>query len=158
MPDMLVKLYNQKHEHILLESLSSEGVKVCRAHPADRARIAEFAKTFSDAWENECLASFGNNPPSCFIAAKEGALLGFACYDATAKNFFGPIGVDDSARGMGVGRALLNSCLMAMISDGYGYAIIGWVSEENYKFYKTCCDAVLIKDSFPGVYNRLINL
>ena len=32
--------------------------------------------------------------PKCFIATENGKLIGFACYDATAKGFFGPIGID----------------------------------------------------------------
>ena len=52
-------------------------------------------------------------------------MLGFACYDTTHKNFFGPTGVDAAKRGQGIGTALLLATLHAMREAGYMYAIIG---------------------------------
>ena len=52
-------------------------------------------------------------------------IVGFACYDATCMNFFGPTGVKESERGKGVGKALLLAALHAMKEQGYAYAIIG---------------------------------
>ena len=40
-------------------------------------------------------------------------MLGFACYDVTCRNFFGPEGVAAKERGHGIGRALLLSALHA---------------------------------------------
>ena len=77
--------------------------------------------------------------------------MGFACYDATAKNF-GPTGVTSDYRGKGIGRALLLKCLLSMREQDYGYAIIGELPGE---FYKTA-NAVPIDNSFPGIYGRLI--
>ena len=42
-----------------------------------------------------------------FIATEEGKIIGFACYDASAKGFFDPIGVLPETRKKNVGTALL---------------------------------------------------
>jgi hypothetical protein len=39
-------------------------------------------------------------PISCFIAVYEKSIAGFACYDATCKDFFGPTGVKKEFKGM----------------------------------------------------------
>ena len=38
--------------------------------------------------------------------------------------------------------------------DGYAYAIIGWVNSTE--FYEKSCGAVIIPDSFPSVYSRMV--
>jgi predicted N-acetyltransferase YhbS len=58
--------------------------------------------------------------------------------------------VRKSARGKGVGSALVLACLHAMRAQGYGYAIIGGVGPEE--FYARTVGAVLIEGSTPGVY------
>ena len=81
---------------------------------------------------------------------KFGQVIGFACFDATCRGFFGPIGVADEARRRGVGRALLLATLHAMSAAGYAYAIIGGAGEPLF-FAKTV-GAVEIPDSTPGIY------
>jgi hypothetical protein len=39
---------------------------------------------------------------ACFIAVREGRLCGFAAYEATCRNFFGPLGVAAGDRTSGV--------------------------------------------------------
>lgn len=75
--------------------------------------------------------------------------MGFACYDATAPNFFGPTGVDEAARGRGIGYGLLLSVLYAQKAQGYAYAIIGGVGPAE--FYEKTVGAVII----PGSEHRL---
>jgi predicted N-acetyltransferase YhbS len=81
-------------------------------------------------------------------------MLGFACYDTTAKAFFGPTGVGEAARGKGVGTALLMLCLHDMLAQGYAYAIIGGAGPQD--FYAKTCGAVAIDGSWPGVYRGLL--
>jgi predicted N-acetyltransferase YhbS len=87
---------------------------------------------------------------------KEGAVVGFACYDVTAKGLFGPLGVTESFRGRGIGKALLLKCLLSMREEGYAYAIISWVGAAE--FYRRTVGAQVIEDSFPGVYRRSIGI
>ena len=92
-----------------------------------------------------------------FLAVKDKEIIGFACYDCTAKGFFGPTGVTEEFRGRGVGTALLYACMAAMKEEGYAYAVIGWVSDAQ-AFYEKTVQAIPIPDSHPGVYIRKIDM
>ena len=67
----------------------------------------------------------------------------------------GPIGVDSAYRKRGIANALLHESFEAMKNDGYAYAVIGWVSSED--FYAKSCGAIAIPESFPGIFKRLIS-
>ncbi|ETT72971.1 GCN5-like N-acetyltransferase [Paenibacillus sp. FSL R7-277] len=158
MPDMLVKLYDLPDNGALLERLRGEGITVKRAMTGDKQAIVDFVgHHFTDSWRNECETAFSPLPVHCYIAVKEGSVIGFACHDVVMKNFFGPTGVLDDYRGLGIGKALLLECLSAMRQNGYGYAIIGWV-EDALPFYEKCVGAIAIPDSFPGVFRDMIKL
>lgn len=134
------------------------GVRVVRVLPPDHTTLLAFVREqFGEGWRNECCQAIAHQPNSCFVAVRDSQLVGFACYDATAKGFFGPIGVDPTERGRGVGRALLLSCLHAMAWDGYGYAVIGWC-DGAADFYRSV-GAVEIPASSPArsVYHRMIH-
>jgi GNAT superfamily N-acetyltransferase len=152
MPDMLVKLYELPDLHEQMKSTVRQGVLVRRPNPWERPLLLDWVRhLFSHVWASECEAAFTANPPSCFIALQNQTLVGFACFDCTRKNFFGPTGVAESARGKGVGLALLLSCLYAMRDDGYAYAVIGGVGPAEY-YYKTV-GATMIAGSTPGIYD-----
>ena len=85
---------------------------------------------------------------------ERGKILGFACHDATCRNFFGPTGVEAAARNKGIGAALLLACLEDMRQAGYGYAIIGGVGPAE--FYTKTVGAVAIEGSEPGIYRGLL--
>lgn len=89
-------------------------------------------------------------PPSCFIAVRAAHVVGFACYEVTARGFFGPTGVLASERGQGVGTALLFRSLQALRELGYAYAIIG--DAGPVQFYIRTLGGILIPDSSPGIY------
>jgi len=109
---------------------------------------------FEPEWVSECEVAFARQPISCFIAIENGQLAGFACHDATCRDFFGPTGVSPSHRGRGIGRALLLACLHAMAGQGYAYAIIGGVGPVE--FYAKSVGAVLIEGSEPGIYGGML--
>ena len=85
---------------------------------------------------------------------KDGQILGFACHDATTKGFFGPTGVLESARGQGIGEALLMATLKGMREAGYGYAVIG--DPGPVAFYQKRLDATAIRKSKPGIYAGML--
>jgi hypothetical protein len=155
MSDMLVKLYDIPEIPPL-----KDGIKVKRACPTDFGKIIQFVREeFCENWANECSYALYNRPISCFIAVKDKKIIGFACYDATAKGFFGPIGLLETERGNRTGSALLLSCLHAMKNDGYAYAVIGWVGDAN-PFYEKAANAIMIPDSPPtkSIYSNMIDI
>jgi hypothetical protein len=153
--DLLVKLYELPDPSATLNKLRKGGVTVRRALAPEKALVVAWVKkTFSLGWASVCDVAFSRSPITCFIAVEAGTIVGFACYDATCKNFFGPTGVDPSKRRGGIGKALLLATLSAMSSDGYGYAIIGGVGPIAY--YKKTVNAIEIPGSTPGVYRGLL--
>ena len=96
-------------------------------------------------------------PGQCFIATEHGKILGFACYDSSAKGFFGPIGVLEEERGRQIGTRLLLKTLDAMKAAGYWYAIIGWV-DDAAPFYQKTVNARFIEDASPenSVYSNMV--
>src|SRR4051794_30927105 len=126
--DLLVKLYDLPDSTVSLKKLRKRGIDIRRALAPEKTFVTDWVRrTFSTAWANECDVAFSRLPVSCFVAVNSSALLGFACYDATCKGFFGPTGVDPTSRGTGVGTALLLVTLSAIAAHGYAYAIIGGV-------------------------------
>ena len=105
---------------------------------------------FEAAWADEISVGFARQPVSVFVALRGGKLAGFAAYECTRKNFFGPTGVVERERGRGLGRALLLASLWALRESGYAYAIIGGVGPAA--FYERAVGATLIPDSTPGIY------
>ena len=159
MADMLVKLYNIPYSHDIEENLSKSGIRIKKALAPDRSRIIAFSRTCAkDDYSDEVQAAFSNNPITCYIATRGKEIMGFACYEATARNFFGPMAVLESKRKKGVGKALLLKALESMRELGYAYAIIGWPANSAVSFYKKCVDAIMIDEKSPGVYKRMIEI
>ena len=153
MPDLLVKLYKLPDDRVRLEQLRHDGITVRKAMAREKYLVVDWvAETFGRWWASECDVSFANQPVSCFIAMKDGGLVGFSCYDSTMRNFFGPMGVAENTRNKGIGTALLLRCLHAMAAGGYGYAVIG--DADPVKFYKKTVNAFEIPGSFPGVFRQ----
>jgi len=151
MPDLLVRLYDLPEVQPRLEKLRAEGVVIRTARSFEKQQVIGWVRDhFGSRWADECEAAFGNRPISCFIATENGAIAGFACYDCTCRDFFGPTGVAPHVRGRGIGSALLLSCLAAMAAIGYAYAIIGGVGSAD--FYRRVVAAIEIEGSSPGFY------
>jgi len=151
MPDLLVRLYDLPEVLPRISQLRAQGVTIRVARSYEKQRVIAWVRRhFGDPWGDECDAAFGNRPVSCFIATENGAIAGFACYDATCRDFFGPAGVADQARGRGIGSALLLACLHAMAAIGYAYAIIGGAGAVE--FYRKVVPAIEIEGSSPGIY------
>lgn len=150
--DMIVNLNN------LPEIKLDEKIKLKRAFVGDKEAILSFVEEhFQKNWRYEVEHALMADVSKCFIATEDGKLLGFACYDASARGFFGPIGVLESRRGENIGQALLLRTLNAMKEYGYVYGIIGWVSDAEM-FYRKTVGAEFIKGGNPenSVYSNLI--
>lgn len=153
--DLLVRLYALGKKPELDRRLQEAGIVIRRVLAPELGLVTQWIETeFGRGWASEASVSFSRQPPSCFIAVKQGELIGFACYDAIARGFFGPTGVSETARGGGAGQGLLLACLLDMRSQGYGYAIIGDAGPID--FYAQAVGATAISDSTPGIYAGLL--
>jgi GNAT superfamily N-acetyltransferase len=156
MQDMLVRLYELPDHTTLMKKLENEGIIIRRPLAAEKSIVLGWVnRHFGAGWASETDVSFSYQPVSCFIAIRNGNILGFACYDSCYRNFFGPTGVDETHRGHGIGKALLMECLYAMKSQGYAYGIIGGVGPAE--FYAQAVGAVFIDGSNPGIYNGMMS-
>ncbi len=155
MIDMLVRLYDLPNPAGIYEKAEASGVTLRRARAFEKHTVAAFVReNFSEKWVSEVEVAMSRQPVACFIATRDAAILGFACHDTTQRGFFGPTGVSESARGLGVGKALLFKSLEALREIGYAYAIIGGVGPKE--FYAKTCGAVEIPGSDPGTYKDLL--
>lgn len=153
--DMLVKLYALPELAPAIQRQAEAGITIRRAIPPERHIVVDWVRqTFAKAWASETEVAFSRHPVSCIIAVENDELMGFACYDATYKGFFGPTGVAEAKRGRGTGETLLLACLHAMYAEGYGYAIIGAAGPQD--FYRKAVGAVTIEDSWPGIYRGML--
>lgn len=160
MADMLVKLYEVEEKRELFEELRRKGIRIKRAMSLDAGLVDRFIREngFSPRWREECRAAFISQPSTCYLAEKAGKVVGFCCYDATCRDFLGPLGVMPEERSQGIGEALLRSCMLSMREAGYGYAIIGWASPKAAPMYQKRFGAIWIPDSFPGIYQNMVGI
>lgn len=154
MPDMLVKLL-ELPPSLSKERLDAEGIDIRRAMALNRRMVAEWVRSrFGDGWASECETAFLRQSISCFIAVKSNKIIGFACYEATCWDFFGPMGFDEAFRGLGMGTHLLFTCLQAMRDIGYAYAIIG--GADPVAFYEKTVGATIVGGSSPGIFKDML--
>jgi GNAT superfamily N-acetyltransferase len=147
--DLLVKLYEL--DLYREASRPPADVRLRVAMPYEASRVTRWAaRRFGEKWSDEVHVCFARQPVSCVLALRDEALLGFACHDATMRGFFGPVGVEASERGRGIGRALAWAAFDGLRQRGYGYAIVGAASEVE--FYVRGFGAMPIADSTPGPY------
>lgn len=154
--DMIVNLYSTDDRWRKTNKYNVRAV-----FPSDKERVLDFVKKEfpnEKGWLMEISRAIQEG--KCIIAAKDGQILGFGCYDCTGKGYFGPFGVKCSDRQKGIGTEIFCECLDAMKCCGYGYAIIGWVDESACDFYKKVSNAWYIPDTEPRntLYKRKINI
>lgn len=155
MIDMLVRLYDLPDSAPVYQAVADQGITLRRARAFEKHTVAAFAaKHFSPKWVSEVEVATSRQPISCHIATRDKEILGFACHDTTLRGFFGPTGVSEDARGLGLGKALLFKSLEALRELGYAYAIIGGVGPKE--FYAKTCGAIEIPGSDPGTYTDLL--
>lgn len=156
MQDMLVRLLDlpdcSKDERHLLES---ENIIIKRPIAPEKSIITNWVTSnFSANWGDEVDVAFASLPVNCFVAQREQSILGFACFESTFKNFFGPTGVLASERGKNIGKILLIKSLNALKEIGYAYAVIGGVGPVEY--YQKAVNARVIEQSEKSIYQNLL--
>jgi GNAT superfamily N-acetyltransferase len=156
MSDMLVKLLELPDcSEIEKQLLTKEQILIRRPIAPERHLITRWVlNNFSNYWESEVKVAFSRTPVSCFIAQRKQEILGFACYECTAKGFFGPTGTLEPERGKGIGKILLIKSLEALREIGYVYGFIGGVGPEA--FYKKTVNARIIEASNNTIYEHML--
>lgn len=155
MIDMLVRLYDLPDVSSLIRDLEGKGILIRKPGAYERHLVLDWvSKTFSPKWVSETKAAFARQPIACYIATLDHKVVGFACYDVTARGFLGPMGVDSSLRMGGLGKALLVSALASLREMGFAYGIVGGVGPEE--FYRKAVDAMPIEGSSPGIYRDIL--
>jgi GNAT superfamily N-acetyltransferase len=153
-PDLLVSLYSTELAD-LKRKADDVGVSIRPAHPPELHLVVSWVRErFSENWASEVAVAFSRQPVACLIAVDAGKLLGFACYDTTARGFFGPTGVDPDARGKGIGLALISACLQTMKTLGHAYAFIGDAGPVD--FYARTVGATIIPALDKGIYEGML--
>ncbi len=153
--DYLVNLSHVSADPAVDARVSGAGVTIRRALAPELELVTDWVRSrFGAGWAGETAVSFSRQPPGCFLATKDGKLVGFACHESIARGFFGPTGVDESVRGHGIGHGLLLASLLDLKAMGYAYAIIGDVGPAA--FYEKAVGAMPIPDSAPGIYRGML--
>ncbi|MBN1477461.1 GNAT family N-acetyltransferase [Candidatus Sumerlaeota bacterium] len=120
---------------------AQRGITVRRAEEGDREAIAAWARREFAGWEEEILACYEQSPISLWIALRGEEMLGFGAYDSNNVNtgHFGPTGLSEASRGLGLGRVLTRAALRDQRRQGHRRAVIPWVGP--IRFYSKCCGA-----------------
>ncbi|WP_236613206.1 MULTISPECIES: GNAT family N-acetyltransferase [Rhodonellum] len=155
MQDMIVRLVDLPEISKNESAFAQKNILFRRPIAPEKSMVQDWVfANFGQYWSNEVEVAFSNMPPTCFIAQKEGEILGFACYETSSRNFFGPMGTSEFFRGQGIGEVLLVKSLLSMKEMGYAYAIIGGVGPAD--FYKKAVGATIIKGSEISIYQHLL--
>lgn len=153
MPDLLCPLNKIPSVQPIIDRLAKEDIHVRRPQPWEQTKLRAFIeKHFTVGWADETSVAFSHQPVTAFIATKGDEIIGFASYECTRRNYFGPTGVNEAYRGKGIGKALFLAALCGLQELGYVYAIIGDAGPVD--FYKKCVGAVEIPFSADrGIYH-----
>lgn len=153
--DYLVNLSLLEPDPALVERMEKADVTIRRALAPELELVTDWVRRkFHPWWSSETAIAMSRQPPTCFLATRNERLLGFSCHESIARGFFGPTGVDEAARGEGIGHALLLASLLDLKTMGYAYAIIGDVGPSA--FYERTVGATQIPNSAPGIYRGLL--
>jgi GNAT superfamily N-acetyltransferase len=132
-------------------------VRSNRQHARDprvrRARIDEtdavaawISSAFAPAWAREARRSLRMHD-ALFVAERDGAYVGFCAHSGhnAAIGTFGPLGVDVSERGRGLGAALARAALDDLHARGHGEVTIPWVDTVRVAFYRALVDEARVE-------------
>src|SRR5262245_28931775 len=151
---MLVSLYSPRLGDL---KRRADGIEVLirPVLPPEMRYVVDWVNEhFSVNWASEVSVAITRQPCACLIALEGGSLVGFACYDTTARGFFGPTGVHPGSRGKGIGLALLSASLQTMKTLGHAYAFIGDAGPVD--FYADTVGAIPIPAEDKGIYEGML--
>ncbi len=133
--NMSVELGSQSFDTDAAEQgLRASGIDILRARATDHDAVEELLERHWPAWKPEVLATFANDPVSLHIARRGNDVIAFSAHEANNRGtgWFGPMGTEPVARGLGLGAILLKRCLSDMRAAGYAKAVIPWVAPIGF--------------------------
>jgi GNAT superfamily N-acetyltransferase len=95
-------------------------------------------------WSQEIPLSFKNKPPTTFLAKdNQKNIVGWATHSTFFPGSFGPMGVKEELRGMGIGKELLKWCIWDMKENEIDICTIMWVEGDIREFYSKAIGAFI---------------
>jgi mycothiol synthase len=116
------------------EALSHEGLKVRNYEPQLTVPLLEFAsEEFPGDWVRVVREAMGrivqgDSPARLIVAEEKGRVLGFSHFE---NERLGPIGVEGSQRGRGIGQVLMYRTLTAQREAGFRAAWFLWSDDKT---------------------------
>ena len=101
-------------------ALAVQGIAVRRMDHEDEPVLRPWVhRKWGSSWATEACNGLRNSPVTTYVAVKDESLVGFATYDVMVlAGSFGPTGVEEAVRGLGLGKTLLFRCLGDMKQMG----------------------------------------
>ena len=115
-------------------ALAGRGISFRRLRHEDETALRPWVhEHWGYGWATEACNSLKNDPVTSHVAVNDGRIVGFATYDVMAlTSGFGPTGVEESMRGLGLGKILLFRCLEDMKKRGDRHCEVTWVGPISY--------------------------
>lgn len=153
--DILIRLYGIRDYSDAFRALKEKGIVIKRVMDVNDSEVVDFVKTnFSAVWAEEVrFALFHRN---CHVAVEGTKIVGFFCIQATAPEFFGPVGVLPEYRGKGIASALLHRAVLLMKDRGYKYMVSGATRGPMARIIRRYYASVELSDSI-GSYEDLLD-
>lgn len=117
------------------QRLRTAGVTVRRGTVDDLPMLPDWVSRVwnaSWAWEAEQSVRVEQAGLHLAVRDRDAAVLAFAGYGANRPRWFGPMGTEPAARGLGLGSVLLRRCLADQRAAGLASAQIGWVGPVRF--------------------------
>ncbi len=109
------------------DRLVDSGVVFTLVNPTDKEKLRDWVKAkFGSTWAYEAERAIGRPGAGVWVAEDEGGPMAFSVFGSLEHHWFGPIGVMEEKRKMGVGSVMLFKTLESMKQLGIGKAVIPW--------------------------------
>ncbi len=123
-----------------VQNLAAKGIRIEAFEPKHILALTAFMKEeFPGDWQRcvretmSAIVRGDGSPEHLWVAMRNGAALGFTRHEGER---FGPLGVAETARGNGIGAALLFTCLDSMRNRGLQNAWLMWTDDATAQLYR----------------------